>query len=68
MSGSRWQREVDALKPGKKGKAEKSVGFAGCACGAMELCGFEDAGLVVRCSKCGAGAVLDSVAIADEVL
>lgn len=65
---SQWQREVDALKPGKKVKAEKSVGFAGCSCGAVELVGHEEAGLVVRCGKCGVGAVLDAVAIADEVL
>lgn len=67
--GSQWQREVDAMKPGKKGKAERSVGFAGCSCGATELCGYEDgAGLVVRCGKCGRGAVLDAMAVADEVL
>jgi hypothetical protein len=65
--GSQWQREVDALKPRKKGKAAKSTGFAGCSCGAMERVWHEPTGVEVECSKCGARALL-AIAIADEVM
>ena len=60
-----WQRDADALK--KRGKAERSVGFAGCSCGAMERVWDEPTGVEVECSKCGARALL-AIAIADEVM